>query len=783
MTPALVPDRRTLAAVTLLAIAAALLLAAVPASGSAPIDSAEAPVRREAAPDVVPPTAGESTVTLTFRDGDTPVARSAATRLAAERTDVVRSEAHAAARRALLAATRLPADLRTAAGRAVRSLAAEHGLRVLDEGQGHVTLAGPADRLADAFGTTLREVPSGATSLRVAASDLVVPATLAPFVRSAHGLDDRPAVRRRAIPFGYEGHHLRDAYDALPTSRNGAGTTVGILQFSGWDASDLTTYAAAAGIPLASGQITEVALNGANPAQHDGSGGAFEVAMDSEAVLAAAPAARQRIYFTTNNFAGAVAVYSRMAQDAEAGLLTVASTSWGSCEQINSATVAAELASHIRRIVAAGATLTAASGDAGAYGCSTASQPDSRLAVDFPAAVPEVLAVGGTTLPWVDSNSGNFNPNVQAERAWGVNAGTFPAYQGDGSGGGASIRYPRPAYQASIALPGNTRLVPDLAAVADAETGLAVYVGSQGGWLLGGGTSLASPIIAGLLADAASDAGRTSGPGDIHGAIYVNQQAFRDIATGGNNGFAATDGYDLVTGLGAPRMDLLAPAIGLPPIVASPSPSPTPSSASPTPTPSPTPSSASPTPSQSPTSIPQAPTLSAPTTAVAGVLITVTGTAAPGAEVELWGVTAPNGTITRVNTPTVLADANGFWAKTIRPLRNVNLQARVGPSMSGTRFIAVSTAVRQSVSPLAGCVVQVSGAVFEPKPGATVFIRARDSLGRTVSLGTGLVEGDGRFLLRKPYACGQQLGVYTVISGDNVNRPGATGTQTITTRR
>ena len=182
-------------------------------------------------------------------------------------------------------------------------------------------------------------------------------------------------------------------------------------------------------------------------------------------------------------------------------------------------------------------------------------------------------------------------------------------------------------------------------------------------------------------------------------------------------------------------------------------------------------------------SAPVAPTLTAPTTATAGVLITVSGRAAPGASVELWGVTAPNGTITRVNTPAVVADSAGNWSKTIRPLRNVNLQARVGSAVSSTRFIAVSTAVRQSVAPLAGCVVQVSGSVFEPKPGATVYMRALDSAGRPLSLGTGSVQPDGRFLLRRAYACGQTLSVYTVISGDNVNRPGATTTQLVTTRR
>jgi len=178
-----------------------------------------------------------------------------------------------------------------------------------------------------------------------------------------------------------------------------------------------------------------------------------------------------------------------------------------------------------------------------------------------------------------------------------------------------------------------------------------------------------------------------------------------------------------------------------------------------------------------------APTISAPATATAGVLTTVSGTAPPGAEVALWGVTAPNGTMTRVNTPAAVADSSGAWSKTIRPLRNVTLQARVGSAGSATRFIAVSTAVHQSVAALSGCVVQVSGSVFEPKPGASVFIRALDAGGNTVSLGSGVVQRDGRFLLRRAQTCGQRLAVYTVISGDNVNRPGATTSQAITTRR
>ena len=196
------------------------------------------------------------------------------------------------------------------------------------------------------------------------------------------------------------------------------------------------------------------------------------------------------------------------------------------------------------------------------------------------------------------------------------------------------------------------------------------------------------------------------------------------------------------------------------------------------------PSGPAPQPAQpKPGTAPDGPTLAAPVLATAGVVIRIGGSARPGSLVELWGVTAPNRTITRVNTPAVRADANGVWQMAIRPLRNVTLQARVGSLGSPTRFTAVRTNVVQSVSPLAGCVVQVSGAVFEPKPGATVYMRAVTSSGSTITLGTGAVQRDGRFLLRRAFPCGATLRVYTVIAGDAVNRPGSTPTQRVTTRR
>jgi len=116
--------------------------------------------------------------------------------------------------------------------------------------------------------------------------------------------------------------------------------------------------------------------------------------------------------------------------------------------------------------------------------------------------------------------------------------------------------FTKPAYQSGLS--GSGRHVPDVALVADPSTGFAVSY--QGGLARVGGTSLSSPLFAGLLAGALSANGSTSGVGDIHSNLYAAPaKAFQDVVTG-NNGFAADVGYDDVTGLGAPRFGALAAA-------------------------------------------------------------------------------------------------------------------------------------------------------------------------------------------------------------------------------
>lgn len=488
-----------------------------------------------------PPAADVSTVllSLTQRPGAAAeLARLARTPLAPRTTGLAAARAAADRRTAVEA---LAPEARHQA--AVLAFAHDHGLQVRRADGWTVTLAGPAQTLAGLFGTTL----AGGR----ATSPLAVPASLRGDVRLVSGLDDRPFLRTRAVPVGYSGDQLRQQYAVPQPGWTGAGVTVGTLNLTGWDPNDLTTYAQAAGVPLAPGQVTSVPLDGADPLARDGSGGDFEVAMDAEAILATAPAARQRMYFAPNNGVGTVDVFNQMAQDGRNGLLQVASTSWGLCE--------ADLAPYpwyttqvgdaITLMLAAGVTLYAASGDSGIYDCSRSTSVDNTPSVDFPASHPGVVGVGGTSITALGG----------AETVWGsILASPGTSYAGSGGGGGRSVLFDRPSYQSGVGATETKRLVPDVASVADPRTGLGVAY--QGRWYGGGGTSLGAPTWAGLTAAALSAAGRTTGLGDVHPALYANRAAFTDVVTG-SNGYPATAGFDLATGLGTPVWALLGAAL------------------------------------------------------------------------------------------------------------------------------------------------------------------------------------------------------------------------------
>ena len=412
--------------------------------------------------------------------------------------------------------------------------AQRHGLRVTHQNGDTVVVQGGWAKASSAFGA---HVARWSRPQRTS-----VPAGLTSAVSNVAGFDTAPLYHPMAIPNGYTGTDLDSAYGVTPTSSAGQGLTIATIQFSGWNSADAKTYAQAAGIPLTSGQITTVPVNGASPTTSVG-GGDVEVALDVEAVLASAPAAKQRVYVTTNDYAGSLAVYQQVASDVKAGLVQLVSMSWGMCEaDVNSYTLSS-LGSPIQQIVDAGATFFASSGDFGPYGCSYPGHTDTRLSVEFPASYPSVVGVGGTSLRHTASG--------WSETGW------------SSSGGGKSTNFPLPSYQSGVGGSNSNRLVPDVSALADAQYGLGVYITSAGGWVDAGGTSLATPVWAGTMAASMSAVGRTTGLGDIHAKLYAATSAFRDVTSGSTGPYSAAAGFDMVTGLGTPQWSKLAPAIGI----------------------------------------------------------------------------------------------------------------------------------------------------------------------------------------------------------------------------
>jgi subtilase family serine protease len=184
----------------------------------------------------------------------------------------------------------------------------------------------------------------------------------------------------------------------------------------------------------------------------------------------------------------------------------------------------------------------------------TASSGDSGHGTEYPAASPNVIAVGGTTLNGCGGTSCHFT----SETAW------------SGSGGGASADESIPGFQTSYtgpvsgassisALTGGKRGIPDVSFDANPNTGVSIFDSTsdqgQSGWFTVGGTSVGAPNWAGILAAGAA-AGKTALQGDTRiysGGFSTN---LRDV-TSGTNGTCGTDctagtGYDLVTGLGSP---------------------------------------------------------------------------------------------------------------------------------------------------------------------------------------------------------------------------------------
>jgi subtilase family serine protease len=322
-------------------------------------------------------------------------------------------------------------------------------------------------------------------------------------------------------PSGLFPADLQSAYK-LPGATAGAGRTVAIVD--AFDdptaAADLNTYRSQFGLPActtANGCFRKLNQNGAtSPLPAVDTGWAQEISLDVDMVSAICPNCHiLLVEANSSSFANLGAAVNRAATLGA----TAISNSYGGSDSSDATN--GHFYNH------PGIAVTASSGDGG-------------FGVEYPASSQFVVAVGGTSLR-----------RSTAARGW-----TETAWSGAGSG---CSRFNTAIPSAASFNTGCARrAVADVSAIADPATGVAVFdstpVGTQSGWLVFGGTSVASPIIAsvfGLAGNAATI--------DANDFPYQHTGSLFDVTSGSNGRCTPTQlctaraGWDGPTGLGTPN--------------------------------------------------------------------------------------------------------------------------------------------------------------------------------------------------------------------------------------
>jgi len=338
-------------------------------------------------------------------------------------------------------------------------------------------------------------------------------------------VDDKGDAQSNATPVaGFGPTDLQSAYNVIDGALANSGVTVAIVDAYGYSnaEADLAVYRAQFGLPpctTANGCFKKVNQNGVQGSYpRNNTGWEQETALDLDMVSAMCPSCKillvQASSASMTNLGISVNTAVRLGAK-------VVSNSYGGNESSSDLSYDEQYFHHT------GVAITVSSGDSG-YG------------VEYPAASQYVTAVGGTSLKKDSTTARGWS-----ETAW------------SGAGSGCSKYDPRPAGQSNAIDPDcQMRTVADVSAVADPNTGVAVYGPNSRGksaWLVFGGTSVAAPLIGGVYGVAAG-----GDPNASFASAYGNTSSLNDVTSGSNGSCSgsylctAGAGYDGPTGLGTP---------------------------------------------------------------------------------------------------------------------------------------------------------------------------------------------------------------------------------------
>lgn len=409
-----------------------------------------------------------------------------------------------------------------------------------------VTASATAGQIESSFNTTLEQFQYKGQIVYYNTTCAMVPASLGGTVAAVLGLNDVVAV---AFPQNKPGSSASSTLPALPnypasynpqgfqkaydvgSTHDGGGTSIAI--FAEGDLTgvvkDLRTEELANGLPQVPYSIVQTGI-----ASTDTSG-ADEWDLDTQYSTGMAQTVKHLyIYDATSLTDSDLALsFNQFVTDdvAKAG-----SASFGENETFPFLDGAMMIDDEIFAEAAAqGQTVFASSGDTGGFTTVTGATngvPAGIPDVEYPAASPYVVAVGGTTL--ITNSDGSY----YEELAWLA------------GGGGQSYWETAPYWQTGI-VPTSTvgKGVPDISMNADPNSGANVYV--NGTPIVVGGTSLASPLALGVWARLESNHGNYLGfAAPLLYAQYGNA-SLHDIILGDNGPYPATPGWDFATGLGS----------------------------------------------------------------------------------------------------------------------------------------------------------------------------------------------------------------------------------------
>ena len=294
---------------------------------------------------------------------------------------------------------------------------------------------------------------------------------------------------------------------------DGTGQTIGLIEFDNFQVSDVANFLAYIGLPAAQlTNVSEVPVNGgasAGPNQD-------EVLLDIDTEMLVAKGAKVVVY--DGLFSGPGTSFQALFNAAIDGGSTIISNSWAYCEDQTTTADVQSLDSIFQNAEMNGITIFNGAGDGG-----STCLDGSPNVISVPADSPNATAVRGTSVTYGPQST------YDTETWWNGSNATPSSGQG---GFGVSRFFSAPPYQASLGL--TNRSIPDVVAVADPADGISICQQSAGGCptpLSYGGTSIAAPEWAGMIADMNQAVGNNIGA--LNQAIYpfANTSVFNNAAS------------------------------------------------------------------------------------------------------------------------------------------------------------------------------------------------------------------------------------------------------------